>query len=277
MNLNIFEYNDYRALLRDYYKRKKKEDPKFSHRYIAQKVGFTSSSFFTQIIKVQSNISDRLIFNFAKLMKLNKQETEYFELLVKYNQAKSHEEQKFFYEKILGFHRPDARKLEARQYELLNKWYYIAIRQIIAIYPFRGDYKKLAKMVTPAIKPAEAKKAVELLKSLGLIKKNAQGVYKWSEPSLTTGERSQGVGIQAYLLETMSLATQAIDRFSSKERNFSTLTLSVSEQGLKSIEEKIKQFRKELLEDAEHDQDVDRVCHLNLQLFPMSKVITGRN
>ncbi|MBF0430784.1 MAG: TIGR02147 family protein [Fibrobacteria bacterium] len=276
MDLNIFNYNDYRALLRDFYKRKKKENPKFSHRYIAKKVGFTSSSFFSQIIKVQSNISDRLIFRFAKLMKLNRQETEYFELLVKYNQAKGHEEQKFFYEKILSFHQHSARKLEARQYELLNKWYYIAIRQIISIYPFRGDYKELAKMVVPAIRPEEAKKAIELLKALNLIRKNAQGYFEWCEPSITTGEQSNAVGIQSYLLETLDLAKGALDRFPLTERSLSTLSLSVSEEGLQTVKEKIKQFRKSLLECAENDRDVDRVCHLNVQLFPMSRVISRR-
>jgi uncharacterized protein (TIGR02147 family) len=275
LDLNLFEYNDYRSFLRDFYNKEKKRNPNFSHRYIAQKVGFTSSSFFSQVIKVQSNITPRLAINFARLMKLNKSETEYFQLLVQYNQAKSHEETKYFYEKILSFRRPKIKKIEANQYQLLNKWYNIAIRQLLSILPFKGDFKDLAKMVEPAIKPHEAKKAVRLLEDLGLIVKNVHGYYQSADPSITTGEKSNAVGIQSYLLETLDLARQAIDRFPRNKRKMSTLTLSISEKGLKAMEEKIQNFRKELLETAEKDNDVDRVYQLNLQFFPMSKIVKG--
>jgi uncharacterized protein (TIGR02147 family) len=275
LDLNLFEYSDYRSFLRDFYKYEKKRNPKFSHRYIAQKVGFTSSSFFSQIIKVQSNITPRLAINFARLMKLNKTETEYFQLLVQYNQAKSHEETKYFYEKILSFRRPKIKKIEANQYKLLNKWYNIAIRQILGILPFKGDYKQLAKTVEPAIKPNDAKKAIQLLMDLGLIKKDAQGYHKSTDPSITTGEKSNAVGVQSYLLETLELARQAIDRFPQNKRKMSTLTLSISETGLKAMEERLQTFRKELLEIAENDDNVDRVYQLNLQFFPMSKIVKG--
>ncbi len=277
MALNVFDYTDYRNLLRDFYEQQKKKNAKFSHRYIAQKVGFSSSSFFSQVIKVQSNISDRLIFSFAKFMKLNKRETEYFELLVKYNQAKSHEEKKFFFEKLLNFRRPETKKLQAGQYQLLNKWYHIAIRQIIAVLPFRGDYKELAKTIVPAISPAEAKRGVQLLKDLDLIRKNAQGYYEWNQPSITTGSDSSALGLQTYILQTMDLGRDALDRFEKKERDLSTLTLSISGQGLIKALESIRQFRKELLELAENDSEVDRVYHLNMQFFPMSKVVQGRS
>src|SRR5437016_2808353 len=120
---DIFSYTDYRRFLRDFYEKTKAANPKFSHRYIAQKVGFNSSSFFSQIIKLQSNISPKFVFNFAKLMRLSKKETEYFETLVNYNQSKSAEEQKQFYERLIRFRRPKTKELESHQYAMLNKWY----------------------------------------------------------------------------------------------------------------------------------------------------------
>jgi uncharacterized protein (TIGR02147 family) len=277
--VNLFDYTDYRQYLRDTYTLLKRLDSKISHRYIAQRVGFSSSSFFSQVIKKQSNISNRLVFNFARFLKLNKRETEYFNLLVQFNQARSHDEKKHFYEKLLGYRRPKAKNLESNQYKLLKKWYYITIRQILSIYPFKGekeDYKMLAKMIVPSISPAEAQKAIELLKDLKLIQKNEQGYYKWKTPSITTGEKSNEVGIQTYLLETLELGKQALDRFPKSERKISTLTLSLSAKGQKAIEERISAFRKELLEIAENDDDVDRVYHMNVQFFPMTKNIIGR-
>jgi uncharacterized protein (TIGR02147 family) len=275
MNINIFNYTDYRLFLRDAYQELKSENTKISHRYIARKVGFSSSGLFSQIIKMQTNISNRLVVNFTKFFKLNKKEAEYFELLVQYNQAKSHEETKYFYEKILSFRRPRAKKIEVHQYEYLNKWYYVAIRQLLAIYPFKGDYKKLAKMVVPAIKPSEAEKAIQLLTKLKLITKDAQGYFKWVDPTITTGEKSDAVGIQSYLRDTMDMAKHALDKTPRVKRKISTLTMSISQNGLDAIEERTKAYRKEVQEIAEKDGEVDRVYQLNIQFFPMSQTIGG--
>lgn len=48
--VDIFCYTDYRKFLFDFYEAKKRSTPHFSHRYVAQKVGFSSSGFFSKII-----------------------------------------------------------------------------------------------------------------------------------------------------------------------------------------------------------------------------------
>jgi uncharacterized protein (TIGR02147 family) len=73
-----FEYLNYRKLLKDLYEERKAEQPFFSYRYIAQKVGFTSAGFFTNIISGKRNISPEYIFKFAEVFKLKKTENEYF-------------------------------------------------------------------------------------------------------------------------------------------------------------------------------------------------------
>jgi len=92
--VDIFDYIDYRRYLEDYYKARKEQDSYFSCRYIAQKVGFRSASFFSQIIKGRSNVSSAMVLRFAQFLKLNKKETDYFETLVQFCQAKTHEEKK---------------------------------------------------------------------------------------------------------------------------------------------------------------------------------------
>ncbi len=45
---SVFEYTDYRLFLQDYYNDKKAANKAFSHRFIADRVGFKSGgSFFT--------------------------------------------------------------------------------------------------------------------------------------------------------------------------------------------------------------------------------------
>jgi len=115
--IDVFAYSDYRKYLNDFYEAEKRRNPHFSHRYIAQKVGFNSSGFFSKILQGTTNISNELALKFADFCKLKKSEADYFGLLVLYNQAKSHAEKKRWFEKILAFSKSKVKIVEVSQYE----------------------------------------------------------------------------------------------------------------------------------------------------------------
>ncbi len=271
--LDIFEYIDYRKLLKDLYEARKAEKNIFSYRFIAQKVGFSSPGFFTNILRGKRNISSEMIFRFAELFKFNKAQTEYFELLVQFDQAKNHNQKKFYFEKILASKRSKIATVDAQHYEFYSKWYYTAVREVLDVYSFDGnDFKELAKMVAPPISPAEAKKAVTFLESAGFIHKNESGIYEQTEPFITTGYEARSVAITNFQLAAADLAKEAVDRFERDQRSISTVTFSLSKQGYETIEERLKTFRRELLEIARADKDRDRIYHINFHVFPMSRL-----
>jgi uncharacterized protein (TIGR02147 family) len=272
MGVDIFEYIDYRKLLKDLHEERKAANPAFSYRYIAQKVGFSSAGFFTNILQGKRNISAENIFKFAAVFKLKRQETEYFELLVLFDQAKSHERKKYYFEKILSSKRSKIKQTEAWQYEFYSQWYYTAVREVLDVFRFDGkDYGELAKKVSPTITPTQAKKAVELLEKLGMVKQGKDGVYAQCDDLITTGYDAPTVAVTNFLVSTIDLAREAIDRYPRDKRSISTLTFSCSAEGFKSIEERLKTFRREVLEIVRDDKNRDRVYHVNFHIFPMSK------
>jgi plasmid maintenance system antidote protein VapI len=121
--LNVFDYNDYRILLGDLYKEKKDQWPAFSYRYICTKVGFASAGFFTNILNGKRNISDELIFKFAELFNFSRVETEFFELLVHYDQSKDPERRKYYHDKMIASRKSAIRELTAEQNEYFSTWY----------------------------------------------------------------------------------------------------------------------------------------------------------
>ncbi len=270
-----FEYLSYRKLLKDLYEERRAEHKYFSYRYIAQKVGFSSRGFFTNIIAGKRNISAENVFKFAELFGFNKIQTEYFELLVNFDQAKDHSRKRFYLEKILGHKKSKIKVTDAQHYEFYSRWYYTAIRELIDIYPFSGDYEELAKKVSPPIKVSEAKKAVALLEKIGFIRKNAEGIYEQTDAFITTGYEAQSVAITNFLMETADLAKEAIDRYSQEKRDISALTFTLSEEGFNTIKERLKSFRRELLEIVREDKNhkrQDRVYHINFHVFPLTKI-----
>jgi uncharacterized protein (TIGR02147 family) len=276
--MNIFDYTDYRKFLRDYYQEQKARNHGFTVRYIAEKVGFRSASFFCQLMNGRSNISQELVRKFCLFLDFNERESSYFECLVGYNQSKDHINKKKLFEKVISFRQSKLRTIDAKLFEFYDKWYYNAIRELLYFFPFRGDFHELAKALNPAISPAEAKRAVQRLESWGLIKKDNTGNYVRSDnQSITTGIDAQSFYINNYQHAVLDLAKASLDRFPREERSLSTLTMSLSSEAYRKIEEEVHLFRRRLLTVAEEDKNEERVYQMNIQLFPMTNVLKGMN
>jgi uncharacterized protein (TIGR02147 family) len=273
---DIFTYLDYRKFLRDAYAEKKATNKNFSYRYLAQKTGLKSAGFFSWVLQGKRNLSSHLMIKFAEAFKLGKREAAYFELLVGYNQARTHEARKHFFDKIAAYRRPTARLIDPDQYEFYEQWYYAAIREWIGIHPFQDDYVRLAKSLVPPIAPAEAKKAVDLLERLGLIEKNAQGLFERKESTLTTGDSWKSLAITHYQIQSIDLAKQSLEKFTKAERDISTLTLSCSRKTFENIRERVRNLRQELAELVKNDPHPEAVYQCNFQVFPLAKPVAAR-
>jgi uncharacterized protein (TIGR02147 family) len=269
--IDLYAYTDYRKYLRDYYEAKRASQKEFTHRHIAQAIGFKSTGTFAQILQGKTNISPQTLARFAEFLGLKKNEGLYFELLVLFNQSKGHSEKKRYFEKIISFPKSNLKHVDATQYAFYEKWYYSVIREVLAFHPFVDDYRELARLLEPPIATAEAQKAIKLLEELKLIRKNENGVYEKSDPVITSGYDTRSLAVNQFIIETLDLAKGALDNLPREERSLSALTLSLPEDGYAMVEEKIKVFRRELLELARSCTDPKRVIQVNFQIFPVTR------
>ena len=267
---NIFDYIDYRRYLREAYEERRKENSKFSYRFIAGKVGFSSPGFFANVLSGKKDISLKLALKFAELFKLGRKEREYFETLVLFNKASGASEKKEYLDRLLALRGTRVKKVEAHQWEYFEKWHHAVVRELIAIKPFRGDYRALAAMVNPPIGVPEARKSIELLERLGLIRKGNDGIYERTDAAISAGDAISQALIGAFQLQAMDLAKHALDAFPSGTRNFSTLTMSVSGPTYLAMLEELRGFRRRLLDMAQASDQVDRVYQMNFHVFPLS-------
>lgn len=266
----IYEYTDYRVFLKDLYSCKKAEQPILSHRYMAAKIGFKSTGYFTQITKGLTNISLKMAHRFAEFFELNKKDAQYFESLVLFNQAQSHAEKKLYYEKMISFKETSVKALDSEHYEYFSKWYNVAIREILNFYRFVGNYEELAKMVQPSISPEQAREAVAILEKLGMVEKNEDGSYSLKN-KLVSLHYPQSPAVGNYYLNSLELAKKALDTGDKKERELSTVTMSISEEGYAAITEELKECRRRIMELAEKYQGPNRAYQFGFHVFPISK------
>jgi uncharacterized protein (TIGR02147 family) len=269
--VDLYAYTDYRKYLRDYYEAKRATRKEFTHRHIAQAIGFKSTGTFAQILQGKTNISPQTLARFVEFLELKKDEGAYLELLVLFNQAKGHTEKKRYFERIITFPKSNLKQVDATQYAFYEKWYYSVIRELLAFHPFVDDYRELGRLLEPPITTAEAQKAIKLLLELKLIKRNENGFYEKSDPIITSGYDTRSLAVNQFIIETLDLAKVALDQLPREERSLSALTLSLPEDGYAMIEEKVKVFRRELLELARNCADPKRVIQVNFQIFPVTR------
>jgi uncharacterized protein (TIGR02147 family) len=271
---NIFEYIDYRRYLRDAYEERRKESAKFSYRFIAGKVGFSSPGFFANVLSGKKDISLKLALKFAELFKLNRKEREYFETLVLFNKATGASEKKEYLDRLLALRGTRVKNVEAHQWEYFEKWQHAVVRELIAFKPFRGDFRALAAMVNPPSSVPEARKSVELLERLGLVRKAGDGTYERTDAVISAGDAISKALIGAFQIQAMDLAKYAMDNLPVGTRNFSTLTMSVSGPTYEAMLEELRAFRRRLLDMAQESENVDRVYQMNFHVFPLTVLPT---
>ncbi|HEX2955283.1 MAG TPA: TIGR02147 family protein, partial [Chitinispirillaceae bacterium] len=178
---NIYPYTDYRNLLKDYYTFQKKEVRSFSYRYFAVKSG-VSASLFKDIIEGRRRLSLEVMQKYSAAMNLTPREIEYFSAVVQFINSKTTEDKNFFFTEMLRLRGSTMIKLiDKGQYEFFRSWYHSAIRELVTLPDFREDYELIAKRCIPKISAAQARKSIEIMLQLGILRRNGKGSLEQSD------------------------------------------------------------------------------------------------
>lgn len=269
----MYDYLDYRAYLRDLYETRRAADPRFSCRFIAQKVGFRSASYFTQVLNGKAGMTTDMALRFAAFLRLDPKESDYLELLVLHQRSKTVKERRRYLERLSSFRGTSAQVVGRENFKFFEKWHHTAILELLYIKPFDGDFKALGKRLRPSIAAAKAQESIELLLKLGMIRKQGALLVRTDTRNITTGEAVQAVQVDQFHTSTLQLAARSIESIPRADRSLSSLTMSLSVEGRKKIEAEIVNFRRKIQAIAAADSGENAIHHLGIQLFPMSREI----
>ncbi len=269
---DIFDYLDFRTLLRDIFNYKKLKNHLYSYRVFAGKAGFSSPNFLKLVIDGNRNLSNESIGKIAKGFGLEKQEREFFENLVLMNQASTNDEKNHYYKKMMsvsGYLK--SHKLDQSKYKYFSKWYYPAIREIAVFGNRDSTPEQIAKSLNPNISTREAERALKILLELQLLRKDKTGKWEQVDKILTTGPEVKSFIISNYHKEMIKLGMGALERHPKNKRDISGVTLSVKKEKIAEIKKRIIEFRKELLKLESEDENPEQVIQINIQAFPLTK------
>jgi uncharacterized protein (TIGR02147 family) len=273
----IFEYTNYRLYLKDFYEDKKNREG-YTLRDFSTAAGMNSSSWLLHLIKGVKNLSNETTVKVAKVLGLTHDESEYFELLVHFTQAKISDTKDYFYKKMMSYKRElNVAQINDEQYDYYTKWYHPVIRSLVSKVSFGENYALLGRKLSPRITTTEAKRSVQLLERLGLIQKDAAGAWMQSAPVLSTGNEVMSLNVVNYHKQVSKLAEGAFDRSPPELRDISALTMGIGIKEFSEIKAKVQTFRREIMEIAIQSKEADRVYQLNFQFFPVSSWESGNH
>lgn len=266
---DIFNYTDYRKFLYDWFEDKKKSNPAVSYRMIAQKVGYKAQSYLPSLIAGKVNMSLSMCIKFCSVMKLPKRSCDYFQNMVLFCNASSHEEKLVYFEKMRSYKEASVHIVSSDQYRYYEKWYHSAIRALLEFFPFKDEYELIGKFLIPSISAQEVKSSFELLFEIKMIERDQDGFFRPVDAVISSGYDATGMAINTFLFNSLRLSESALGRFKMDERTFSCLTLGISEKGYKEIRQELREFRRKVMKIAS-DDTADRIYQFGFQLFPIS-------
>jgi uncharacterized protein (TIGR02147 family) len=268
----IYHYTDFRTFLADYQKARFSFDKEFSRVKICRKLGLPNSrSYFTDVVngkKLTAGFVERLL----DVMKLPEGEARYFRNLVKYNQADCADDREFYFDQLLAFNKTASTVLNGDALDYYRTWRHSAVRAVLDVFDFGGDYAAIGKAVNPPITARRAKESVKLLLRLSMIRKNGSGFYKPLPGTISTGLYAKDDLIRHYQMQILQLARDILAKKAGGENSMTTKLVSVSRKGYERIDRRLKSFLAEVSSIVERDTDpADRVYHLDIQFFPGSR------
>jgi uncharacterized protein (TIGR02147 family) len=268
----IFEYDDYRLFLQEYFAAKKLENPSFSQRYFAKKAGFNAHNFCTLVMQGKRNLAIDSIQKIIKALGLKGKAGTYFENLVYLNQAITLANKEHYFERVKKIGgKTKFYQLHKAQFFFYEKWYYPVVRELLAHTECDRDFAALAKLVRPAITAAQAKEAVELLVRTGMVTSGLSGRYCLTNEFVSSERVPEFIKKKARR-DVLLKGIETIDTIEPKEKYaaYSTITMSKGLYG--EVRELLDETREKILSLVAEDKTPDEVYEVVFQVFPVSNM-----
>lgn len=275
MSKSLFSYTNYRDFLRERFEQLKAQNPAWSHRMVAQKLGFKSTGHFAQILGSKLRLGGQYIEPLALLLGLSPREQRFFELLVHLNQARTERDQRYYLKEMAAFEEAPIAQMSLEQYDFYRHWYYAALRELLWMRDFGpSSESELGGLLRPAITASKVKKALRHMQVLGIVELVGQ-IYKPTHQMVSTGAGARSQALDLYVENFAHLAAQSPARFGPGEKFHSWIALSASPQCYQQMIEEIRLCRRKIMDLVAADQGADRVYHLNMHLFPLSEKLSS--
>lgn len=272
---DLFAHQNYREYLREYYNEQKASKRNFSYRAFSENAGIAAPSFLFHVIEGKRNLTKVTVTKISQAIGHTRDEAEFFENMVFFNQAHSITEKTIYYSRLVEIRKPfEIENISKDRFEYYSTWYHSVIREVVIFFDFQDDFDRLGAFLIPPIKGSEAKRSIRLLERLGFIERDRQGLYHQSQNLINVKVGTEHAFIiEKFQAEMLQVALKAYDTTPLKKRMTSSTTFSISPENFELFKLRLRGLQHQLMEMARIDEKPGTAYQLTLNLFPVSRSV----
>ncbi len=279
-------YLDYRKFLLDFYKFKKlqhssstvfKSIRSYQYSDFAAAADIKSPNYLKMIIEGKRNLSEEMVYKFAKAMQLSKSQSEEFKHLVFLNQA-TDPAVRNQHLRDLNEHRMTSSivkgQLDSKTRDKIPNWIGWILYAMLDQENVNFNLEELKFLLRKKAKESEIETALEkLIRSGEIIQDSKTGDYKKGRSLIEKPEEIPVSLIRKLQAQLMYLGLESLFQDQATDREFGTLTLCLTQKEFEDLKFQLRKMRKQIHKDNSihrMNSKGERVYQLNLQLFPVT-------
>ena len=231
----------------------------------------------SEILRGISGVSVRSGARLAKQMGLSLEETHWFLVSIKANHSRSPVERNQAKAELREASTGDGyfSEMHLDRFKIVANWHHFAILELTELMDFSSNPEWIANRIRISV--ADAREAIQRLLHHGLLERAPSGRLRQTYANLTVPGGVPSREIRNHHAQILRRAALALEEVPITERDFSSITMAISQQDLPMAAEMIREFRRKLdhalkrsLKSRSHQQR-DRVFALSVQFFPLDR------
>jgi uncharacterized protein (TIGR02147 family) len=268
---SIFEYQSFR----DYLENIRRLPLTLSKRPLtyglwAKRLGYKSPRIVGMVFKGRRLPSADMIERLGRVLKLNRSELRYFNLLVKLERGRIRGRDTRGIIEDLEELNPTARdryQVEEGTFSFIADWYHVVLRQLIESPDFREDPAWISQKLRKKVSEAQIRQALHTLLNLKLVARD-EATHRLArhQKSLVTTHDVPSGALKSHHTQMIQRALEAVTEQDVSERELSATALQFDATKLDEAKKAIRQFR-DNFDKKFTSPEGSQVYQLNIQFF----------
>ena len=270
--IDIYQYLSAREFLQAEYSRRKKALKKYSHPQFSVDLGLSPSSHIYQFIAGQRFLSEKTQNLICKKMRFNKQQKDYFRLIVQYEATKSATEKSDCFARIIKIRKNQSQSdLNQRTLDYLSEWYIPVIREMVLLADFQSCPEWIAAKLGNVISVSQAAEAFSLLQNNNFVRLEITS-QKWvqSQPELELPKEIAESLLASIHGQFLSMANNSVWTGSPEKKEILGSSLGIKRHSFAKMQEELRQTRQKLIQKYESSEP-DLIVQMGSQLLQLTE------
>lgn len=272
---NIFDYNNFREFLKDYYDDQKLHRTGFTYARFSERAGIQSPNYYKLVMDGQKKLTPSNLVKFSLALKLEDGEKDFFEALVQFNQAATQTEREYFFDRLKRLREQKSgvlskRIVEEYEFESISSWTYHAVMLLTGLKSFRESPRWISKKLFGLISESEVVAILARLEAIGLLVRDKKGRLGQSHKRIKTRPELKRQSAQIFYEGLLGRAARSLSIDGGEAREFGAYMVGLSPRQVPELKKKVREFMNDLNEWALENDDPEQIYAMVFGGFPLS-------